>query len=99
MPFGLYNAPSTFMRLMNQVLKPFTNSFVIVYFNDILIYSACQEVHLQHFKSLLKALKENNLYLNLEKCEFLTTQLLFLGFVVGEHGVSIDVNKVKAILE
>ena len=82
------------MRLMNQVLRPFIGHCVVVYFDDILIYSRGEE---EHLRVVLEALRKNRLYLNLKKCSFMMDQLLFLGFVVGKNGIKVDEAKIRAI--
>jgi hypothetical protein len=85
MSFGLTNAPSTFMILMNEVLPSFIGKFVIVYFDDILIYIKSLDEHIEHLYVVFCAIREAGLFANLEKCTFCTDRVAFLGYIVTQH--------------
>jgi len=93
MPFGLSNVLSTFMRLMNQVLR----SFIVVYFDDILVYSQDEASHKEHFTQVFQVLRQQALYAKLEKCELFTPQVVFLRYLVSGEGIQVDETKVEAI--
>lgn len=97
MPFLLSNAPSTFVRLMNEMLKEYIGKFVIVYLDDILIFRRMKE-HLQHVRKVLEKLQQNKLLINLKKCTFLEKEFIYLGFVVAENELKMDPEKVETIV-
>ncbi|CAN6308396.1 unnamed protein product [Urochloa humidicola] len=97
MPFGLTNAPSTFQALMNEVLRPYLRRFVLVFFDDILIYSSTWTEHLQHIRTVLTVLREHELYLKQSKCVFGETTVAYLGHVISNGGVAMDPSKIDAV--
>ena len=99
LPFGLTNAPATFMHLMQSVFGTHLDDFVIVFLDDILIFSKTLQEHQKHVRKVLELLRENKLYAKMSKCEFFKEEISFLGHVVNSEGVSMEKEKVKAIRE
>jgi len=98
LPFGLTNAPALFMDLMNRVFQPYLDKFVVVFINDILVYSKSYEEHEQHLRQTLHTLRSRQLYAKLDKCDFWLKEVTFLGHVVSLKGIFVDPQKVEAVL-
>ncbi|KAJ8758515.1 hypothetical protein K2173_000236 [Erythroxylum novogranatense] len=98
MPFGLTNVPAAFMDLMNRVFKEFLDQFVIVFIDDIMIYSRSEGEHEEHLRIVLQRLRERELYAKFTKCEFWLREVLFLGHIVSEKGVHVDPKKIEAVV-
>ncbi|KAA3483558.1 DNA/RNA polymerases superfamily protein [Gossypium australe] len=99
MPFGLTNAPATFMDLMNRVFQQYLDQFVVVFIDDILVYSRTEEEHDRHLRIVLQVLRKEQLYAKFSKCEFWLREVTFLGHVVSAEGIRVDPRKVEAVLE
>ena len=98
MPFGLTNVPAAFMDLMNRVFGPYLDKFVIVFIDDILVYSSSKEEHAKHLRIVLQTLREHQLYAKFIKCQFWLDRVAFLGHVVSAEGISVDPQKIEAIV-
>ncbi|KAL8134367.1 hypothetical protein AgCh_009406 [Apium graveolens] len=98
MPFGLTNSPVTFMDLINRVFKKYLDQFVVVFIDDILIYSKMEEEHEQHLWIVLEILRQERLYAKFSKCEFWSKEVQFLGHIIGREGIMVDLTNIKAIM-
>ena len=97
MPFGVTNAPAIFMDLMNRVFSSFLDKFVVIFIDDILIYSKDEEEHAEHLRIVLQTLRREKLYAKLSKCEFWLKSVAFLGHIVSGEGITVDPSKVQAV--
>lgn len=98
-PFGLTNAPSIFMSLMQGVFRAFLDKFAVVFLDDILVYSDSLEEHEQHLRLVFECLKRNKLYANPEKCDFFKTEISYLGHIITGDGIAVEPRKIRAIIE
>ena len=97
MPFGLTNAPATFMTMMNDIFRQYLDQFVIVYLDDILIYSKTKEEHWQHVQKVLETLRKHQLYAKATKCEFFQEKVEYLGHYISKEGIAVDQQKITAV--
>ncbi len=95
--FGLTNAPGTFQNIMNDVLRDVIGKFVLVYLDDIVIFSKSKAEYYKHLRVVLQLLREHKLYANLAKCKFVQPELQFLGHIVGAQGLCVDPKKVSIV--
>ena len=99
MPFGLTNAPAAFMELMNRIFQPLLDDSVIVFIDDILVYSRSNQEHEEHLRNVLSILREKKLYAKFSKCEFWLNEVAFLGHVISGKAISVDPRKVEAVVK
>jgi hypothetical protein len=96
-PFGLSNAPTIFMCLMNNVFREYLDKFFIAFLDDILVYSKIEEEHEKHLRKVLQVLREHQLYEKLRKCSFYQNQIHYLGHIISKEGIAIDPENIEAI--
>ena len=99
MSFGLKNALAAFMDLMNRVFRPYVDQFVIVFIDDILVYSKDRENHDTHLRVVLETLRKEQLYVKLSKCEFWLNEISFLGHIVSKEGIRVYLKKIEVAVE
>jgi hypothetical protein len=99
MSFGLTNTPAHFMYLMNSIFMPELDKFVVVFIDDILVYSKSTEDHEEHLRVVLQQLRDHQLYAKFSKCEFWINEVPFLGHVISSEGIAVDPNKVRDVLD
>jgi hypothetical protein len=98
MPFGVTNAPDIFMDYMNRIFHQFLDKFVVVFIDDILIYSQSKDEHEEHLRQVLQILRENKLYANPSRCEFWLDKVNFLGHVISKEGIAVNPAKIEIVL-
>ena len=99
MPFGLTNALATFQALMNTLFKPYLRKFVLVFFDDILIYGRDEKEHVQHMEKVFSILRNHTLYANKKKCVFAQLKIEYLGHVISGEGFEVDLEKIRSIVD
>ncbi|KAA3474142.1 RNA-directed DNA polymerase-like protein [Gossypium australe] len=98
MTFGLTNAPGIFMDLMNRIFRPYLNRFVVVFIDDIMIYSRDESEHAEHLRIVLQTLRNKQLYAKFSKCEFWLWKVGFLGHIVSAEGIKVHPSKISAVI-
>ena len=98
MSIGLTNAPTVFMEYINRIFRPYLDKFVVIFIDDILIYSRTEKEHEDHLRTVLEILRDRKLYAKLSKCEFWMKEVKFLRHVVSQGGISMDPNKVEVVM-
>ena len=99
LPFGLTNAPATFMCLINNIFHQYLDKFVLIFIDDILIYSRTMEEHHEHLRLVLQTLREHQLYAKFSKYEFFKEKIQYLGHIITKEGIAVDPEKIRTIME